>query len=72
MNKENHKQGKALIQQQPNTWKRVLFYSFNCKLYYFRAYIKIGSALRNDSLLPCPHASVPVITVPLSGRPACA
>lgn len=60
MNKENHKQRKTLIQQQANALKRSLFHSFNCKLYYFRVYIKIGSALRSESLRPSIHASVPV------------
>lgn len=59
MNKENHEQGKNINTQQADALIKGLFYSFKCKLYYFRAYMKIRSALRSDSLPPLPmHQSL--------------
>lgn len=39
--KENQKQRKTLTQEKVDALIRGSFYSFNCKLYYFRVKVKI-------------------------------
>lgn len=42
--KENQKQKKTLTEEQVDALIRGSFYSFNCKLYYFRVKVKIEAS----------------------------